>query len=333
MRKLLCTLVALASLAFAAPASAADVTIKFATLAPENTVWYRALKEMGDKWTELSDGKVVVKIYAGGVIGNETAMVRKMRIGQLHGGQITNLGLKDYDPGPQALQMPVMIRDYEELDYLMEKMGPGFESKLSANGIEVLNWGDAGWVHVFANAPLSTPDQCKNHKIYAFDGEPEATKMFSTFGFEPVVLGATDVLPSLQSGLINAFPSTRLGALSLQWFALAPHMLDVPWAPLMGATVITNDAWAAIPAEFHEQFKKVAGEIGASMTTEIRRQDEKAVTVMKKFGLTVHSVDETTRKQWEALGAKTWPHLRGTMVPADVFDEMKGLLDARRAGK
>lgn len=314
-------------------AAHAEVVIKLATLAPENTVWYRALRDMGDKWTELSGGEVTVKIYAGGVVGNETAMIRKMRVGQLHGGQITNLGLKDYDRAPQVLQTPTMIRSYDELDHLMTHMTPGFEEKLSAAGIVVLNWGDAGWIHLFSNTPMSVPADAKAHKVYAFEGEPEATKMFEEFGFSPVVLGATDVLPSLKTGLISAFPSTRLGALSLQWFALAKNMLDVPWAPLVGATVLTNDAWAAIPAQYHDKFKAVAREIGGTMTQEIRRQDEKAVEVMKKYGLTVVVADAAARAQWEEKGKATWGRIRGTMVPNEVFDQAQSLLTAYRAKK
>jgi len=331
-RRLFLTLLACLMLVAPASAFAGDtVTVKWATLAPEGTTWFKALRQIGDKWQEISGGSVQVKIYAGGVVGNETAMVRKMRIGQLHGGQLTNLGLVDFDPGPQAIQAPMLVRTNEELDYVMANLGPTFEERLAEKGLVVLNWGDAGWVHLFTNEAMTKPDQTKGFKMYAFDGDPEAVKMFEMFGFQPVVMTATDVLPSLQSGLINSFPSTRLGALSLQWFALSKNMLEVPWAPLMGATVISKDAWDSIPAEYHEAFMKAARDVGDEVRGEIRRQDVKAVKVMEKFGLTVHSVDDATRAEWQALGEKAADGWAGKVVPPEIYAEVKRLVAEHRS--
>ena len=332
-RRLLVRTLLLLALTLGLPTSAfADtVTVKWATLAPEGTTWFKALRQIGDKWQEISGGAVQVKIYAGGVVGNETSMVRKMRIGQLHGGQITNIGLVDFDPGPQAIQAPMLVRSNEELDYVMATMGGTFEQRLLDKGLVVLNWGDAGWVHLFTESPMTTPDDTKNFKIYAYDGDPEAVKVFEKFGFNPVVMTATDVMPSLQSGLINSFPSTRLGALSLQWFALSKNMLDVPWAPLMGATVISKDVWDTIPAEYHDKFKAAAKEVGDQVRGEIRAQDVKAVAVMKKFGLQVHSVDDATRAKWETIGIEAAEMWGNKVVPPEVFAEVKRLVAEYRA--
>ena len=333
-RRLLLSCLLLLTLTMGLPslASAGDtITVKWATLAPEGTTWFKAMRQIGDRWQEISDGKVQVKIYPGGRLGNETSMVRKMRVGQLHGGQITNIGLVDFDPGPQAIQAPMLVRSNAELDYVMAAMGPKFEERLLEKGLVVLNWGDAGWVHLFSEKPMTTPAQTGDFKMYAYDGDPEAVKLFEEFGFSPVVMTATDVLPSLQSGLINSFPSTRLGALSLQWFALSKNMLDVPWAPLMGATVISRDVWEEIPAEYHDAFRAAAKEIGDEVRGEIRRQDVKAVEVMKKFGLTVNSVDAATRAEWEAIGEKAAELWGSKVVPPEIFAEVKRLVAEHRS--
>jgi TRAP-type C4-dicarboxylate transport system substrate-binding protein len=331
-RRLLAPCLLLLTLLVGVPAgaSAETVTVKWATLAPEGTTWFKAMRRIGDRWQEISGGAVQVKIYAGGVVGNESSMVRKMRIGQLHGGQITNIGLVDFDPGPQAIQAPMLIRSNAELDHVMAAMGPTFEARLLDKGLVVLNWGDAGWVHLFTASAMTSPDQTGDFKIYAYDGDPEAVKLFEKFGFNPVVMTATDVMPSLQSGLINSFPSTRLGALSLQWFALSKNMLDVPWAPLMGATVISKDVWEKIPAEYHEPFRQAARDIGDEVRGEIRKQDVKAVEVMKKFGLTVNSVDDATRKRWEALGEEAAEIWGSKVVPPEIFAEVKRLVAEHR---
>ena len=139
------------------------------------------------------------------------------------------------------------------------------------------------------------------------------------------------MIPSLQSGLIDGFPNTPLYALSAQWFALAPNMLDVPWAPLVGATVISNETWDAIPTQYHEEFMAAVREIGTGLRDEIRRQDAKAITVMKKYGLNVVSPDAATRAQWKTAAERTYPIMRGKVVPEEVFDRCKSLLDEYRA--
>ena len=212
----------------------------------------------------------------------------------------------------------------------MATMGPVFEERIEKNGYVVLSWGDAGWAHLFSGKPLTDPAKVGDLKIFAWEGDPAAVEMYQKGGFKPVVVAATDVLPSLQSGLIDSFPSTPLGALALQWFGLAPNMLDVPWAPLMGAIIVKKDAWEAIPEQHRAAMMASARRIGDETKSQIRSQDKKAITVMKRYGLTVNTVDAATRKRWEDLAKSVHPIVREKMVPADIFDQTKALVDEHR---
>jgi TRAP-type C4-dicarboxylate transport system substrate-binding protein len=309
----------------------AGVTIKMATLAPEGSTWHKGLRKMGEEWKEISGGEVQLKIYAGGVVGNETVMLRKMRIGQLHAGAMTNLGLLEIDPGPQVINTPMLIRTYPELDHVMATMGPKFEKSIGENGYVVLSWGDAGWAHLFSKEPLTDPDDTGKLKIFAWEGDPGAVEMYRKGGFKPVIVSATDILPSLQSGLLDSFPSSPLAALAMQWFGLAPNMLDVPWAPLMGAIIVKREAWEAIPADLRPKLMASARRVSAEIQGTVRRQDGKAVEVMKKYGLKVNSVDEPTLKRWIEKSEAIYPIVREKIVPAEVFDETKRLVDEYRS--
>ena len=328
IRALMTTLVAL-MLTLSSDASA--ITIKLATLAPEGSTWHKALRKLGEEWSTITNGEVEVKIYAGGVVGNETVMLRKMRIGQLHAGAITNIGLMEIDPSSQVINTPMLIRDYDELDHVMEQMRPQFEERIEAHGYKVLRWTDAGWARLFSKAPITHPSDRGSAKIFVWEGDPAAVELYQTAGFKPVVVAATDVIPSLQSGLIDAFPSTPLGALAFQWFGLAPNMLDVPWAPLLGATIISQDAWDAIPEQYHEALDEAARRNAAAIQAEIRRQDVKAVDVMKRYGLTVHPVDPSTFQAWEEIARQTHPVVRTKMVSPEVFDRVTQIIVEYRA--
>jgi len=331
-RTVFCAIALAAAMWTAAPALGGDtIVVKLGTMAPEDTTWYNGLRQMGDRWSEISGGRVELKIYPGGVAGNEGAQVRKMRIGQLHASALSSLGLLDIDPAPQVTSMPMLIESYEELDHVMAGLAPDLEQRLADKGFVVLNWGEAGWVYFFTKAPMRTPEDAKKIKVFCWEGDPAAATAFRHLGFNPVVIPSVDMIPSLQSGLIDGFPNTPLYALSTQWFALAPNMLDVPWAPLVGATLITQEMWDAIPAEYHAPFVQAAHEVGEELKTEIRRQDSKAITVMQKYGLNVVQVDTATSERWRQQAEGIYPRIREDIVPADVFDRTLELVREYRA--
>jgi TRAP-type C4-dicarboxylate transport system substrate-binding protein len=307
------------------------VEIKLATLAPEGSAWYKALARLAEEWHTISGGKVALKIYPGGVTGNETVMLRKMRIGQLHAGAVTNLGLSEIDPSSQVLNIPMLVRDYDELDFLMTHLRADFEKKLEENGYVVLGWSEAGWAYMFMKEAMTDPANRGKLKPFVWEGDPAAVAMYKAAGLNPVVLAATDVLPSLQSGLIDSFPTTPLAALALQWFGLAPHMLDVPWAPLLGATIIRAEAWAMVPENLRAPMLAAARRSGADIQEQIRTQDKKAIEVMQRYGLTVHKVDPATFAKWEAVAAEARKTARGQFVSAELYDRVVKLIAQHRA--
>ncbi len=311
------------------PARAA-VTLKLGSLAPDGSTWHKSLQKMAAAWAEISKGEVELKIYAGGVAGNETVMLRKLRIGQLHAGAFTNVGLLEIDPSAQVLTVPALIRTYEELDEVMTKMTPEFERRIVARGFHVLCWAEAGWSRLFTKTPLTNPDDVGKFKMFAWEGDPAAVDVYRAGGFNPVVVASTDVLPSLQTGLLTGFPSTALGALALQWFGLAPNMLDVPWAPLMAGMIVSDAAWQTVPQAYRAPMLAACRTVGAEMKAEVRRQDTKAIEVMQKYGLTVHKVDEATRLRWIQKAISMYPVIRAKVVPPEIFDQTKAIVEAYR---
>lgn len=316
-----------------APLAQTPPLVKLATAAPEGSTWHMILKEMGEKWSKAPGGGVNLRIYAGGVLGDEPDMVRKMRVGQIQAAALTAVGLAEIDNAVSALQIPMLVESYDELDNLREKMRPTLERRLQERGFVVLNWGDAGWVMFFAKEPFTRPDDLKGRKLFVWAGDAHAVDLWKAAGFHPVPLASTDILPGLQTGLINAFDTTPLLALSSQWFGLAPHMLDLKWAPLIGATVISKKSWDATPAASRDALMKSAAEAGDRLKGEIRGANDKAIEAMVKRGLTVRAVTPEVAAEWRKAAESAYPKIRGTLVPADMFDEAVRLTKEYRAGK
>jgi TRAP-type C4-dicarboxylate transport system substrate-binding protein len=326
-------LVALLAVTIAAPAQAAQTVVKMATLAPEGSSWYRVLQEMGEEWRKASGGAVVLRIYPGGVAGDEDAMIRKMRVGQIQAAAITGIGLAYLDRSFYALHIPMMYASDEEFDYVRDRYAPVLEKHMTEKGFVVLNWGDAGWVHFFSKTPVVTPAEAKALKLFMWSGDTTLLQLYKETGFHPVPLSTTDLLPSLQTGMVNGFSSTPLASLAFQWFGLAPNMADLRYAPLTGATVIEKKAWEKIPAELRPKLLEASRAAGKKLRVEIRRLNQEALAVMVKNGLKVHDVPPEVQAQWRKMVEDIHPRVRGNIMPAEAFDAVKGYRDEFRAAQ
>ena len=324
-------MIRLAALALLLPlALPAQTIIRLGTLVPKGSSWDQILIKMGDEWKSASGGKIQLKIYPGGEQGDEPEMVQKLRIKELQAVALSGAGLSGIDPDISALNVPMMLGSYEEVDYVRDRIAPRLEKGLAQRGFIVLNWGDAGWVHFFTKRPASRPDEIRRMKLCVLQGDTATFELYKKNGFQPVSLAATDILTGLQTGLIDAFQAPPLVALSNQWFGGAKNMLDIPFAPLVGATIISKDVWDQIPAQVQKQMMQSARTAGVALRDEIRKSEASSVPLMQQFGLNVVHADPKAVAEWRQLAEGIWPKLRGPVVPADLFDQVKRLRDEYR---
>jgi TRAP-type transport system periplasmic protein len=317
----------------AAPPAHATV-IKLATLVPEGSVWDKILRQMGEDWKGLTGGRVELRIYSGGVAGDEGDVVRKMRIGQLQAGAVMASGLSEIDPAFRVFQIPLFFRSYDELYHVLEATRPAFEKRLEAKGFVLLNWGFGGWVHAFTKEPVRSADGLKKQRIFTWAGDDKMVGWWKKNGFEPVALAYTDIMMGLQSGMIDAFPTTPLAALSYQWYRLTPYMPDLGLGPLVGGTIVNLRDWQRLSETDRAALTKAARETEGRMEKEIPDQDERAVAAMKERGLTVVKVEGTPDEaSWRQVAEGFGASMRGSLVPAEVYDLVLKERDAYRAAK
>ena len=318
----------------AGQAQAAPGQLRIGTLAPKNSLYHRQLMEVGEAWRSAQGEGAKYLVYPDGSQGGETDMARRMRIGQLQGALLSVVGLREIEPSISALQnMPLLFRSWDEVDYVREKMRPAIEKKFLDKGFVVLAWGDAGWVRFFSKEPAVRPDDYRRMKFFAWAGESEQQDIMKSLGYTPVPLETSDILPSIQTGMISAVPATPYFALASQVYATAGHMLDINWAPIVGALVVTRKSWDEMSPAARDALKAAGTRAGLQMRTQARKEVDEAVDAMKKRGLQVHTPPPEQMKEWNALAEQLYPRIRGRMVPAETFDEVMKLLKDYRAGK
>jgi TRAP-type C4-dicarboxylate transport system substrate-binding protein len=252
-------------------------------------------------------------------------MVRKMQRRGLDAVALSGAGLPSVDKSVNCLNVPLLFESYEELDYVRDRVAPELERRMEQSGFKVLNWSDAGWVYFFSRRPARTPDDLRKMKIWTSSGDPETEKLFKDLGFQVVPLPATDMLTSLQTGLIEVIDVPPLYAMLDRTYQVASYMIDLRWAPLMAATVISKSSWERIPEGYRQRLLDASRRAGAELRDEIRKAGEDAVEEMRKRGLTVIELDEAARLRWKAEAESVYPRIRGTLAPADLFDEVMRL--------
>lgn len=312
--------------------------IKMATLAPEGTKWHGMLVEMGQKWSEATNGEIVLRIYPSGVVGDERDMIRKMRIGQIHAAAVTTEGLSELNQDIYSLIIPLLFDDWDDVDWIRERLENDLISGIEESGFKLLTWTDVGWVKWFTKEPLKYPEDLKGMKIFNWAGEYRTLQLWKKGGFNAVQLASIDILSGLQTGLINAIGTNPMVALASQWFGLANNMLDMRWGLLTGGIVIDKRIWDRIEPEYQEKMMEAIIEIDRRQREEGRYLDSESIDVMKEYGLKVQELTDAELQYWKNYVEGWYPDIRGSYVPADIFDKIvalkkeKDLLDAQNAG-
>jgi TRAP-type C4-dicarboxylate transport system substrate-binding protein len=312
-------LVSLAVLAAIARPADAQVVLKLGTLAPQGSSWHEILKEMGQRWAEASGGEVKLRIYPGGVQGNEGDMIRKLGVGQLQAAALSNVGMHDITPGPKALSIPLFFADEAEAECVFERVRPALEAALEQRGFAVVHWSRLGALHLFCTEPRRTPADMATSRFFAQEGDSRAADAWRAAGFRPVQLSANDLYPALQTGMVDCVPSLPIYVLTARLFEKARHMADLAWGHMYGATIVRRDAWERIPVELRHRLLAIARGTGLRADAEVRRMNGDALAAMRRQGLSIVSVDPLP---WRAAMGEAHRMLRGDVVPAAFFDAL-----------
>lgn len=301
-----------------APAAARN-ELRVATVAPAGSSFHKRLQALSAEWSR-GPGGVTMNIYPG-TQGGELQIVRRMRVGQLQGAALSSIGLAQIDRNVTALQfMPLMFRSWDDVDRVREKLRPDLERRLQQAGYVVMFWADAGWVRYFSKTPIRSLKDLKPMRVYASSGDPESIDLMKTY-YTPVVLEPDQILLGLRNGMIDALPVPAFLANFDQVATYAPYMLDLNWAPITGALIVTARAWKQLDPATQAWLREAAERAGADMRRAARAEDEAAVQAMKdKQGLKVVTLAPEAEREFRTELARLYPRIRGALVPESMFD-------------
>jgi TRAP-type C4-dicarboxylate transport system substrate-binding protein len=308
-------------------------SIKLGTLAPEGTTFYDITQQVANGWKTASGNKINMKIYAGGIAGAEPDLIRKMKIGQLQAASLSATGLILIDPGFAMLQLPAMMSSTSELDYCMKEMYSILSERLKEKGYILLNYMDLGPLYFFTTKKVTTVEELMKLKLCTFATDRESKALWTKAGYNVTDLNQSDVLAALQTGLVEGFIHTPIFALSMQWFGIANHMVNVNYGYALATTVVKKETWDKIDTALQGKFMSIAQSVSSKAMPDIRQMDKKAISAMKQHGLQVFEPAPKDVASWLAPPQKVYPQVRGTLIPEVVFDKAMAARAAYRSGK
>jgi TRAP-type C4-dicarboxylate transport system substrate-binding protein len=308
-----------------------ETVIKLATFAPVNSAYHDILLELAREWRDISKGEVVLRIYAGGVAGDEGDMLRKMRVGQLHAATMTAGGLPDIDPDFRAFQVPRMFDELDEFDHVLRQLRPTLDGLMKKRGFRSLGWTTVGWLHFFSREPVRVPDDLRPQRIFVWAGADRFVETWRSGGFRPVQMLSTDLHTALQSKLLDAIAVPPLAALANQWFPLVPHMSTVRWAPMLAAFVISERGWSMVPQRMRPDLAAATDRASNRFSQLVQDYSDQSIAIMRDHGLTVVEASPADIEIWRHEVKRVFHPLIGDYINARLVGEIQGLIDAYRA--
>ena len=313
-------------------ASAGPIRFKLAMLAPERSAWDTEFRAMDKNLRAATGNEVALRMYAGGVQGDEPTIVRKMRIGQLQGGAFLARGINLISRDAAIFSIPLMFRSEKEVDAALATLGPYVRDRAREKGYEVLGWLRQGFIYCFSRDDVRDIASLRHAKPWVLEEDLFGKTLFRVAGVPAVATQVADVLTGLQSGLIRTVFSPPIGMIALQWHTRVEYRLDLGLIYSFGAVVVNRKDWQRIPDGMRTTAEEIVGQHILTLNERLREQNEDALAAM---GGKIRTVTPTAAalSEFRALNEGVAGELRGSAFSEEAFSLLESCLREVRTAK
>ncbi len=309
-------------------------TLKFATLIPADTAWMNSIKRWAAELKQKSNGSLLLKIYPGGVMGDEPDVLRKIRSRQLQGAFFTGYGIgRIYSPA-RVLEMPFLFKNTNESDHVRQQIMPDIEKGFRQKGFELLGWPEIGFLHFFSKYPIGSLEQLKTRHIWLWQGDPMGEAFSSAAGVSPVPLSIMDVYTQLSAshGSIDTVYNSPFGALAMQWHTKLKYASNIPLTNGIGSLVVSQRFFKSLPDNLQQLLKDSGKKVGNEINQTARLDNQKSIELLKKSGITfMWNWSDSEKKQMLSIRDQAAKKLgESNYIPQEKFTQVKNILEKYR---
>jgi TRAP-type C4-dicarboxylate transport system substrate-binding protein len=307
--------------------------IKLATLAPDGSAWTEIFNDLNAELKEKTNNGVQLKIYPGGVLGDEKDMIRKMFVGQIHGAVLTSAGLSTIFSEMDVFQIPFLFQTYDEVDYVLKKMDGFFKKGFEDKGYILPAWSEGGFIRLLSTKPIASLEDLRQAKVWTWEDAPMAKAIFEEAGISAIPLSLPDVLVGLQTGLVDVVYAPPSGAISLQWFTKTKYMTDIPLMYLIGGIVIKKNVVEKLSPAHRQILLELCPKYMDQLKLEVRKENQEAIKVMARHGVKLVRPSEEQIKEFKDVSIRAMNRQIGNSFSKDIKDEVIGYVEEYRKGK
>jgi len=311
------------------------ITIKLASLVPENTPWGAAINRMAAEWEKISNGEVEVIVFPNGTGGDEAEVLRKLRINQFQAGVFTSIGLNSVVPEVMSISYPFLIRNDAELEAVMAKLKPDLDTLFQKQDFITLAWANAGWIKIFSKVPVYIPGDLRKTKLGSNAEEEGFNQAFKAMGYQVVGVSLNDILIALNSNSIDSVYISPIYVAANQLFGITKNMTEINVAPLMGGILINSTTWRRIPEKYRSQFLAVSKRIEKEIASSISGLENEAIATMVRYGLNINELNTQQKQEWYDDTFKYEANLLGvsSVFNRTYYQRIKDILADYRRGR
>jgi TRAP-type transport system periplasmic protein len=313
-------------------AARAETTMfKIATISPDGALWMVKMRAGAGEIEKRTQGRVKFKFYPGGIMGNDQSVLRKIRIGQLHGGAITGGSLADIYPDSQVYGFPLMFRSFDEVDYVRQRMDDLIIKGMEKHGFINFGLAEGGFAYLMCDKPLVSIKEVKEHKVWVPAGEPISRTVFDVAGISPIPLPLSDVLTGLQTGLIDSVATSPIAAIALQWHTKVKYLTDTPLTYITAFLVIDRKAFMRLASNDQAIVREVMGHAFKEIDAQNRRDNINAKNALRKQGIEFVKPNANELVEWRKIAAESRRRLeaKGLYSP-EMLSQLRTHLNAYR---
>jgi TRAP-type C4-dicarboxylate transport system substrate-binding protein len=305
--------------------------LKIATIAPDGTGWMKQMREGAKQVKKLTDGRVVLKFYPGGVMGNDGNVLRKMRIGQLQGGAVTAGSLEAIDPDIGIYGLPFLFSSLSQVDTVRKNMDARILAELENRGYVSFGLAEGGFSYMMSDEKLNTVDDVRHQKVWMPSGNKVGTVVFKHAGVSPVSLPLSDVMTGLQTGLIDTVITSPIGALALQWHTKIRYVVDVPLTYYSALMVMSKKAFSKLKADDQLMVREVMGKVFRNIDAQNRKDNIAARQALINQGIEFIELAPDALAEWHHIGDVAMHELeQKNNYTRSVYDALMDNLKAAR---
>ena len=305
--------------------------LKISTQYPDGNAVLNELRRAGEAIKTQTDGRVDIRYYPGGVMGDDQAVQRKIRIGQLQGAFVQSGALASAFRDSQVLNAPLLFRDYDEVDAVREEMDSDIEQGFDEGGWKTFGLIEAGFAYGMSQQPISSMDTLKAQKLWLPANDPFSEQIARAFGINPIVLNIGDVLTALQTGAIDAIVAPPVGAITLQWYSRVDYLTDAPFMYTYGVLALSERAYSRLSTEDQAIVEAEFRKASQTIDQQTRVDNLRSFAALETLGIDIVEPSSADRAALEAESeAATRLLIERDQFSVDIYQKVSGILTRHR---